>query len=121
MLLLSYLLYIKLIFLYITVLSDTPDNPTIFFFKKCSSNSSNINIKNYDSFGSYDNIVYYTLVSNTYILHTCILPIHVFCQCSDSDSDLFLHTFSIITISNVANGHDASLRNVVLHWCKNCN
>ena len=31
MLLLSYLLYIKLIFIYMIVLSDTPNNPTIFY------------------------------------------------------------------------------------------
>ena len=58
MLLLSYLLYIKLIFLYMIVLSDTPNHPTIFFLKKCYTYSSNITIKNYDSFGSYDNMIY---------------------------------------------------------------
>ena len=56
MLLLSYLLYIKLIFLYMIVLSDTPNNPTIFILNFFSSSSSNITIKNYDSFGSYDNV-----------------------------------------------------------------
>ena len=68
MLLLSYLLYLKLSFLHIMVLSNTPNNPTKKLFYECSSYSCNITIKNYDSFGSYDKVIYGIVLNKTFIM-----------------------------------------------------
>ena len=62
MLLLSSLLYIRLIVHHIILLSGAQRNLTIFFYYKCSSYSSDINVQNYDSFWSYDKNMHFLII-----------------------------------------------------------